>query len=131
VEVILRLAVGGMYYNSVSSLDGLDWDTLGISHVGAWYERHGDEIVMDLSYCMSSYGTTVWVLCWSCDGRVANLTYLILMEDYSTRGIDRQTKKGVLLTVYANDATRSPCSRAPDVRIYLIGQNQRWTRRCR
>lgn len=35
VEVILRLAVGGMYYNSVSFLDELDWDTLGISHVGA------------------------------------------------------------------------------------------------
>jgi hypothetical protein len=82
VEVILRLAVGGMYYNSVSALDGLDGDTLGISRVGAWYERRDDEIVKDLSYCMSSSGTTVWVLRWSCDGRVANLTNLILMENY-------------------------------------------------
>lgn len=46
-----------MYYNSVSSLDGLDGDILGISHVGARYECRGDEIVMGLSYCMSSCGT--------------------------------------------------------------------------
>lgn len=74
--VILRLAVGGMYYNSVSSLDELDGSTLGISHVGEWYERRGDEIVMSLSYCRSSCGTTIWVLSWSCDGLVANLTSL-------------------------------------------------------
>src|SRR6267154_1375581 len=37
---------------------------------------------MDLSYCVSSCGTTIWVLCWSCDGRVANLKYLIIMENY-------------------------------------------------
>lgn len=74
MEVILRLAVGGMYYNSVLSLEG---DTLGISHVGEWYGRRGDEIVMDLSYCMSSSGTTVWVLCWSCEGRVAILVSYI------------------------------------------------------
>lgn len=72
MKVILLLAAGGMYYKSVSSLDGLDGDTLGIGHVGAWYERRGDEIVTDLSYYMSSCGTAVWELCWSCHGRVAN-----------------------------------------------------------
>jgi len=82
VEVSLRLAVGRNYYNSVSSLGGLDGDTLGVSHVEAWCESHGDEIVLNLSYCMSSCGTTVWALCWRSDGRVANLTYLILMENY-------------------------------------------------
>jgi hypothetical protein len=90
VEVILRLAVGGMYYNSVSSLGGLDSDTLGTSHVGAWYERRGDEIVTDLSYCMSSSGTTVWVLRWSCDGRVAILVSYINGK--------LQGRKGGLLT---------------------------------
>ena len=79
MELILQLAVGGMYYNSVSFLDGLDGDTL---HIEGWDERRGDEIEMDLSYCMSSCGTTVWALCWSCDGRVANPKYLILMENY-------------------------------------------------
>jgi hypothetical protein len=38
-------------------------------------------------------------------GGVANLTYLILMEKLQGR-TDRQTKKGVPLTVYANDASR-------------------------
>lgn len=104
MEVILRLAVGGMYYNSVSSLDGLDGDTLGISHVGTWYERHGGEIVMDLSYYTSSCGTTVWVLCWSCES-CGQLHVSYINEELQGR-IDRQTKKGVLLTVYANDATR-------------------------
>ena len=50
MEVILRLAVGGMYYNFALCLDGLHGDTLGISHVGGCYGRHGDEIMMDLSY---------------------------------------------------------------------------------
>lgn len=94
MEVILSLAVGpgGMYYSSVSSLDGLDRDSLGISHVGAWYERHGDEIVLDLSYCMGSCGTTIWELCWSCDGRVANLTYLILIENYKGGLTDKRRR---------------------------------------
>jgi hypothetical protein len=99
VEVILRLTVGGMYYNSVSSPEG---DTLGTSHVGQWYERRGDEIVMDLSYCISSSGTTVWVLCWSGEGRVAILVSYI-NGNYKGVRADRQTKKGVLLTVYTND----------------------------
>jgi hypothetical protein len=100
VEVILRLAVGGMYYNSVSSLDGLDEDTLGLSHVGAWYERHGDEILMDLSYCMSSCGITVWVLCGQ-----PHVSYINGKTTVQGR-TDRQTNKSVLLTVYANDPTR-------------------------
>jgi hypothetical protein len=92
VEVIPRLAVGEMYYNSVPSLDGRDGDTLGKSHVGAWYARHGDEIVMDLSYCMSSCGRTVWESCWSYASRVAKLTYLILMENYKGGLTDKRRK---------------------------------------
>jgi hypothetical protein len=90
--MILRLAVDGMYYNSVSFLDGLDGDTLGISHVETWYEGRRDEMAIDLNYCTSSCGTTVWVLWWCCDGRVANPTYLILMEDYKGGQTDKRRK---------------------------------------
>ncbi len=86
-----------MYYNSLSSLEGLDEYTLGVSHVGTWGERHGDEIVMDLSYCVSSCGTTAWVLSWSCDGRVANLTYLILMEKTTRADGERNDEKVICL----------------------------------
>lgn len=54
MEVILHLAVGGMYYNSVSFLDRLDGDTLERSRVGPLYEHCDDGIVTDLSHYMSS-----------------------------------------------------------------------------
>lgn len=58
MQVILHLAVGGMYYNFVSSLGGLEGDTLERSRVGQLYEHRDDGIVTDLSHYMSSCGTT-------------------------------------------------------------------------